>query len=155
RRLAKNQITPAVCLPGLNDSEVGLERAFHYMRTPVKLAHLFAFSHHGACARWGKEGGDPCAAGADPLRQRALRVELQLNLAAQPHLLENFVLADVRANVLLDLPVEEELAETIFIDARVVRNRCEIPNAFSHQRLNKIFGDPAQPESADHEHSAI
>src|SRR5262249_38674661 len=124
--------TPAVSFPGFNESKVGFERAFHYMGTAVELAHFFAFGHNGARARRSKECGDPGTARSDTLRQRALRVERQCNFAAVHLLLKDFVLADVRTDVLLNLPVEQEFAETIFINARVVRNRCEILDAFSH-----------------------
>ena len=81
---------------------------------------LLALGDQGADAGLGEEGRDAGAAGADALGQRALRVELELELAGQVLALELLVLADVGADHLLDLARVEQLAEAEAVDAAVV-----------------------------------
>ena len=56
----------------------------------------------GAGAR--EEGGDAGAARTDALGERALRIELDLQLAGKELLGEQFVFADIRRDHLPDLP---------------------------------------------------
>src|SRR5215472_6831960 len=69
RSLAEDQVAPAISLPGFDQREIGLERAFHHVRTAVELAHFLAFCHDGACACGREKSGDTGAAGANPLGQ--------------------------------------------------------------------------------------
>ena len=59
----------------------------------------------------GEEGRDAGAAGADALGQRALRIELDLELTGKEGLFEQLVLADVGRDHLLDLPGLQQHAE--------------------------------------------
>ena len=87
-----------VALPGLDDGEVAEDAALHHVGLAVELAHLLALGDQRADAGLGEEGRNARAAGADALGQRALRVELDLELAGQVLALEHLVLADVGAD---------------------------------------------------------
>src|ERR1700723_255788 len=43
RRLAVNEITHPIALPGLHKCEVRWQRAFHYIGPPIEFAGLFSF----------------------------------------------------------------------------------------------------------------
>ena len=103
RGLAVDEVALGVALPGVHDREVGDEAALHDVVLAVELALLLALGDHGADAGLGEEGRDAGAAGADALGQRALRVELDLELAGEKLLREHLVLADVGRDHLLDL----------------------------------------------------
>ena len=83
RGLAVDEIALGVALPGIDDREVGDEAALHDVALAVELALLLALGDHGAGAGRGEEGRNAGAAGADALGQRALRVELDLELAGE------------------------------------------------------------------------
>src|SRR5579871_6608263 len=87
RCLAENQVAPAIGLPCLDQSEIGLQSAFHHILAAVKLAHLFAFRYYGACACRREKSRNTGAASAYALRQRALRIQLQLHFAREHKLL--------------------------------------------------------------------
>src|SRR3954452_21053082 len=76
RRLAIDEITLGVALPGMDDGEVGENAALHDVALAVELALLLALGDERADAGLGEEGGNAGAAGTDALGQRALRVEL-------------------------------------------------------------------------------
>ena len=73
--------------------EVGDDAALHDVVLAVELALLLAFADHGAGAGLGEEGRNAGAAGADALGQRALRIELDLELAGEILRGEHLVLA--------------------------------------------------------------
>src|SRR5439155_11557862 len=93
---AEHQVAPAVALPCLHDREVTADRVLEYAAPAVDLAGLLAVGDLRAVAGRRVERLDPGAAGAQPLGERALRTQLDLELARQELLLEHLVLADVR-----------------------------------------------------------
>src|SRR5690606_32889505 len=103
----------------------------------------------------GEERGDARATGAQALGQRALRVELEFEFAAEELALELLVLAHVGRNHLPDLPRREQLAEAEAVDARVVRDHRQALRAGVAQRRDQRLGNAAQPEAADREGLAV
>src|SRR5580698_8857927 len=122
RRLAEHEVAPAVALPRLYDRELAADRALEHAVAAVELARLFAVGDLRAVAGRREERLDPGAARAQSLGERALRTELDLELARQEQLLEHFVLADVRRDHLLDLALREQHAEALIGRAAVVRH---------------------------------
>ena len=116
---------------------------------------LLALGHHGAGAGARVEAVDAGAARADALGQRALRVELELELLGEVLALELLVLADVRRHHLADLPRLEQQSEAESIDARVVGDHGEIARARIAQRQDEILRDAAQAEAAGHHRHAV
>ena len=117
RRLAIDEIAFGVALPGVDDGDVGEEAVLHHVWLAVEIADFLALGDDGADAGAGEEGRDAGAAGANALGQRALRIELELQLAGQIKLGEQLVFADVGRNHLLDLA---RLQQT----GRAPRRRC-------------------------------
>ena len=103
RGAAEDQVARLVGLPGLDERDVGHQRALHHVDVAVELARLLALGDHRADAGAREEGRDAGAAGAQLLGQRALRRELELELAGQVLALELLVLADVARDHLPDL----------------------------------------------------
>ena len=81
RGLAEDEVAAAVALPRLDDAKSAVQRALEHVVAPVELARLLALGDQGADAGRREERGDAGAAGADALGERALRVELDLELA--------------------------------------------------------------------------
>src|SRR5438270_4342100 len=107
RGLAINEVAPAVALPCFDEREVDAQAALHHVHAAVELPGLFAFGDHGAVAGGRVERGDARAAGAQAFAERALRIQLYLQLAAQDKLLEEFVFAHVGRDHLLHLALLE------------------------------------------------
>src|SRR5690606_34127972 len=100
------------------------------------------------------ERGDPGAAGADALGQRALRRQLDLELPAQVLPLELLVLADVRRDHLPDLAVLEQEPEPEVVDPAVVGHDHEILRAERAERRDAVLRDAAEAEAAREEGGA-
>src|SRR5689334_15009107 len=153
--LAENQVAPSVRLPGFDQGEIGFQSALHHIHAAIEFAHLLAFRNHGASASRREECWNTGASCPYALRQRALRIQLKLNLAAEHKLLEQFVLADVGADMLLDLAGVEKLAQTKFVHARVIGDGGQVFYALADQGINQIGRNAAQPKPADHNHAAV
>ena len=155
RGLPVDEVAFRVALPGVDEREVGDEAALHQIGLVVEVAGLLAFRDDRADAGAGEEGGDAGAARADALGQRALRVELELELARQIEVGENLVLADVARDHLPDLAGLEQDAEPDAVDAGVVGDDGEVLHARLAQRLDQRLGDAAEPEAAGHDRHAV
>ena len=121
RRPAVHEVADAVALPGLHEREVGRAAASRARSgRPSMIARLLAFGDERAVAGRREEAADAGAAGANPLGERALRHQLDLDLAGQELPLELLVLADVGRDHLPDLPRLEQDADAEVVDAGVV-----------------------------------
>jgi hypothetical protein len=85
-------VAEGVALPGLHERVVGAEALLHHVGPAVEPAYLLALGHQRAVGGRGEERGHPGPARPHPLGHRALRVELDLDLSGQGHLLEDLVL---------------------------------------------------------------
>ena len=102
-----------------------------------------------------EECGNARAAGANALGESSLRNEVQIDLAVEHHFFQQFVFADVGADVLRDLSGGEQQAHAEAVDAGVVADGGEIFRAFADQRANQVFRDAAQSEPAHHDGGAV
>src|SRR5688572_11485788 len=147
------QIAEAVAAPCGDKREVADDAALHHVHPAVELARLLPLGDDGAVAGGREERRDPRAARAHPFGESPLWCELHFELAGEKLALELRVLADVRRDHLADLPRLEEEAEAPVVDAGVVRDAGQSLHALLHQRVDQIFGNPAEPEAADDERS--
>ena len=113
------------------------------------------FGDEGAVAGRREEAADARAARADALGERALRHQLDLDLAGEELPLELLVLADVGRDHLPDLPRLQQNADAEVVDAGVVADDGEACRAARVQRANEVFGDAAQAEAAHHDRRAV
>ena len=155
RGLAVDEIALGIALPGVHEREVGDEAGLHDVALAVELALFLALGDVGADAGLGEEGRNAGAARAHALGQRALRVELDLQLAGEELLREQLVLAHIRGDHLLDLPRFEQQAEPGAVDAGIVRHAGQVLHAGVAQRLDQGFRHAAQAEPAGHDHHAV
>ena len=88
----------------------------------------------------------PAAAGAQPLGERALRAQLQLELAAEVLAGELAVLADVGADRAADAAGCEQQPEPAAVDAAVVRHRLEAAGALLSSASIRLCGIPQRPK---------
>ena len=80
---AVDEVTVGVGLPGFDERDVGDEAAFENVGVSVDVLVLFAFGNEGADAGAGVEAGDAGASGPHAFGERALRGELDFQLAAR------------------------------------------------------------------------
>src|SRR5712672_3855966 len=83
RSFSVAEIAPAIAFPGFDESEVTAQGALQNVMAAVEFARFFAFGNHGDVARGGVEGGNARAACSDALGKSALRIQLDLHLAAE------------------------------------------------------------------------
>ena len=155
RGLPVDEVAGVVALPGLDDGQVGGEAALHHIELAVELADFLALGDQGADAGLGEEGRDARAAGADALGQRALRVELQLQLAGEVELGEQLVLADIAGDHLLDLAAGQQDAQAEVVDPAVVGDHRQVLDARVADRRDQVLGNAAEAEAARHDGHAV
>src|ERR1700730_3904549 len=148
RRLAVDEVALGIALPGMHDGEIGEDAALHDVALAVERALLLALGDVGADAGLGEEGGNAGAAGADALGEGALRVELDLELAAEIELGEALVLADIGRDHLLDLSALEQQAESGAVDPGIVRDDGQPLDAGLLDRIDQLLRNAAQAEAA-------
>src|SRR5262249_11446948 len=101
------------------------------------------------------ERRDPCPARAQALGQRALRRELDLELAGEVLALELLVLADVRRHHLLYLLVAEQDTEAEVVDAAVVGDDHQALLSELAERGDAALRDTAEAEAAGEDRRAV
>src|SRR5690606_33002241 len=114
-----------------------------------------ALGHLGADARLRVEPGNARPARAHPLGKRALRAELDLELAGEVLPLELLVLADVGADHLADLFRAQQLADALVVDPRVVAGESEVLHPARLDRLDQALGNAAQAKAARGDQHAV
>src|SRR6202012_3378500 len=140
-----------VALPRLDDREVAADRELEHAHLSIRAAELlglFALGDLGAVAGRRVEAFDAGAAGAQPLGERALRAQLDLELPRQELLLEDLVLADVARDHLLDLALREQHTEALFGRAAVVRHDREVSRVAPVQLADAVLGVAREPKAA-------
>ncbi len=138
RGLAVDKVALGIALPGVHERKVGDQAGFHDVRSPLKISLFLALGDLGADAGLGEERGDAGTTGAHTLGQCALRVEFDLEVASEKLLGEQFVLANVRRDHLLDLPRLEQQAEPRAVNAGIVRHAGEVFHAGIAERRDQI-----------------
>ena len=166
-----------VALPGADQAEVGgdglLEHvgALHPVDGEVARVLGRGGHRHGAVAvvaqghaalgDLGARAGDRVerrdarAPGAQLLRERALRGQLDLELAGQVLPLELLVLPDVGRDHPADPLVAQQDAQAPVVDAAVVGHDLEAAHAAQVQLADQHARDAAQPEPAHGERRAV
>src|SRR5205807_10636945 len=94
--------------PRFDKREIAAQAALHHVHAAVELARLFALRDHRAIAGRRVERGNARASRTQAFAERALRIQLDLQLPAQDELLEELVLAHVGGDHLLDLALLQE-----------------------------------------------
>src|SRR6185436_4143720 len=93
RRLPVDEVAEAFALPGRDHREVAHDAPLEKVIAAVEAPRLFALGHERSGARRRVERGDAGAAGPHPLREGALRHQLDLELAREELPLELGVLS--------------------------------------------------------------
>ena len=154
-------------LPAPDQAEVGADRLLEHVRprlavdlevlgllgrggerdvaVRVVAPRQAALGDLGADAGDREERRDADAAGAQPLGERALRGQLDLELAVQVLALELLVLPDVRGDHPADPLVLEQDPEAPVVDAAVVARRLEVGDARVVDRRMSTLGMPQRP----------
>src|SRR5471032_2207802 len=155
RRLSKDQIPPLVALPGPYDCIVGFQRGLEDHLPAVDDPRLFSFRDLRARSRRGEEAAQARATRADALGQRALRVELHLQLTGEILPLELLVLADIARDHLLDLLALEKDAEALVVGPAVVGDHRQVLHAFLVNGGDQVLGIAAKTEAAGENDGAV
>src|SRR3546814_4461433 len=112
--------------PRLDDGEIGGQPRLENIALAAEDFFLFAFGDDRADARARIEADDARAAGAQPLGERALRIEFELEKAGQILPLEFLILPDIGGDHLAHLAALAQQAEAEIVDPRIVRDDGEI-----------------------------
>ena len=84
-----------------------------------------------------------------------MRYQVEIQLALQNHLFEQFVFADIGSNVFANLTGGQQQTVAQPVHPGVIADGREVLYPFADQGTNQILRDSAQPESADHDGRAI
>src|SRR5271168_280063 len=155
RRLAINQVAPAIALPRFNKRKVPPQSTFENILPPLKFARFFSLGNQSAVTRRRVERWNSRPARAQALRKRTLRVQLDLHLASQDQLLEKFVLTHIGRNHFLNLPLLQQHADAEIIHARIIADNGEFPCSFAPHRLDKVFRNAAKAEATHQNRGAV
>ena len=173
RGVAVDEVAVPVALPGPDQAEVGDQGLLEHellvalggredpdllggrgdrdVAGVVVLPRQAALGDLGADAGGGEEGGDARAAGPHPLRQGALRGQLDLELAGEVLPGELLVLPDVRRHHPAQPLLHQQPPEAPVVDAAVVGDRLQVARALRQQGVDQHRRDAAQAEAADRE----
>jgi hypothetical protein len=168
-----HEVAVPVALPGVHEREVGDDRLLQHVGAAAELAGVLPRRHQGdgavgvvppreatigdqrADPGRGEERRDPGAAGTQPLGQRALRGQLQLELAGQVLAGELLVVAHVGADRAPDPASGQQGAQPEAVDAEVVAHRLQVGGALLEQRRYQGGRHAAHPESADGDRGTV
>src|SRR6185437_3104591 len=89
------------------------------------------------------------------LGERALRYQIEFELAFQHQSFEQLVLADVAAGVGDDHSGLQHAAHSAAVNAHVVADGAEVCGAAAHEGVDEVFGDSAQAEAAEHDGGSV
>jgi hypothetical protein len=103
----------------------------------------------------GEEGGDAGAAGANALGQGALRIELQLELTGEVELLEQFVLAHIGRDHLLDLPGLQQQAEAEAVHPAIVRDDGQVFHPRVPNGADEVLRNAGEAKAPGHDGHAV
>ena len=112
-------------------------------------------SNHGAVARRSIEGRYAGAAGADSLRERSLRIELELNFATEHELLEKLIFSHVGSHHFAHLLRLKQKSDAEIRRTRIIGDDGKVLRARSLDRSNQIFGNATDAEAAHHDGGAL
>src|SRR6202453_3271026 len=129
-----DKVAPAIAFPGLDKSEVSLQRALHEIGATVELVRLFALGDYRPHASGSEECRNPSASGSNSFRKRSLGNKVELHRAVYHHPLQQFIFADVGSNVPSNLTVGQKQSHTQAIDARIVADGGQVPHALTDER---------------------
>ena len=146
---AIDEIALRVALPGFDEGEVGDDAALEDVGVAVEVFVLFAFGDEGADAGAGVEAGDAGASCAHAFGERALRGELNFELALEILAFELGVFSYVAGDHFFDLAGLEEEADALVVDAGVVAGDGEVAYAGIAECGDEGFGNAAEAEAAD------
>ena len=121
----------------------------------VELLGFFAFGHHGTQAGGRVEAGNAGAAGAQAFGERALRRELDFELAREELALEFGILTHVGGDHFLDLARCQQQAQSPVIHAGIVAGDGEVAHAGIAKGRDKRFRDAAKAKAADGQQHAV
>jgi len=152
---AEDEVAPPVAFPGFDESEVAADGAFEDELAAVEFAGFFAFGDHGAVTGGSVEGGDARATSAEAFGEGTLRIQFELQLAADDELLKEFVFTDVGGDHFLDLAVLKQEADAETVDASVVADYGQVFGAFAADGVDEIFRDAAEAETAHEDGGAV
>src|SRR5205085_10146140 len=135
------------------------QRQFEQVLDAVDDPHLLALGHRRTDPRPGVEAADARAAGPDALRQRALRHDLELDLARPVLLLEQAPAAaggadGERRDHLAQLPLLTQHVELI-AETNVVGDTRNAAYAFPLQREDERRRRAGRDEAAEHDRHPV
>jgi hypothetical protein len=157
RGLAVGEVAPAVGAVGLDERVVGVDRVLEHVVALADAPRLLAPGELGAERGRREERADARARGADALGERALRHELELELARAVGLVEvpRVGLARERADDLAHATGADQRREPRIGVARVVVDDDQLARALRDQRIDELHRHAGVAEAAEHYGGAV
>jgi hypothetical protein len=150
-----DQVPMPIALPGVHQGEVTGESPLHHVLPAVEFPHFLSLRYQSADPGRSEEGGDAGAAGPDPLRKRALRIELDFELAGEHQGLEHGIFTHVARDHLADLTVLEQMNQTVLGGPGIVAYEREVAGAQIAEGEDQLFRYAGQAESATEERHPV
>ena len=144
-----------VGFPGFHQSHIGLDPSFQNGCDSVELLMLFPLGNQSADSCPRIETGNAGASRAHAFGKRALRAELDLQLARKKLSLKLDVFAHVAGDHLLHLPRPQEQPKAPVIHAGVVAGNGQVAHAGVAQGCDQRLGNPAQAKSPNSQQHPI
>src|SRR5271156_4695189 len=105
----------------------------HHIHTSIKFASLLIFSDNRANTGRRKERWDSRTACPYPLGKCSLRNQIELNSSLENHLFQQFIFADIGADVFSYLPRREQEAHAKTVHTNVVADCGQILHALARE----------------------
>lgn len=146
-----DQIAFRISAVRVNESKVCEECAFHDIKNALELASFLSRRDLRTGSRSRVKRGNAGTAGANTFRQRALRVEFDVDGAVKVLRRKQFVLANVGRYDFPNLPCREQPPKTYAVHASVIRNDRQAFNANFMDDIDQAGWNPTQSEAACHD----
>ena len=157
RAHAVGEVAPAVGAVGLDQRVVGVDRILEHVVAIADAPRLLALGELGAVGGRREERADAGARGADALGERALRHQLELELARAVRLVEvpRVGLARKRAQDLAHALRADQRGEAGVGVAGVVVDDGEVARALRDQRVDQRRRHAGVAEAVNHDGGAV
>ena len=157
RRHAVDEVAPAVATLGLDEREVGMNRAFQHVTTPVDQARLLALRQFGPKAGGREEPADAGPGGANALGQIALWHEFEFQRAGAvcPVEVPRIGLAREAADDLAHPARADQCSQPGVAVAGVVVDDREARGTLREQGVGQLVRQAGGAEAADHHGGAV
>ena len=134
---------------------IRFQRMLHHIHPPLEIPRFLVLSHDGTDASGREECRNSRPTCPDALRKGSLRHQVKFNFLFKNHLLKQFILANVSADMFTNLPSGKQHAHGISVHPHVVADGGEVLHTLANQGADQVLRNTTQAKSSDHDGGAI